>query len=298
MIPVPQQVARGADARNLKETHFERLALILCDEAEMRTRHHEGAPLAAVGAPKLVEGGLLAQLECEHLLDQQLIRHQPWHLCARPQYPCAHPCPAFSDRNRGQTLKDCIARHDRPPPAAIELLEPCAGEARGEREEVIRVLPNRDDPLMLQRLRRLHPPGGVHHEEPPDKILCSVRNVRPELVGESVLGALDAPVDLLLGPSEEGRRRTEQDVDDHTDRPHIARRAVEALFEEDFGRNVAWRAALGRHEEVGHVGRHREGLDLAQPKVGDFELSVLVGARQQDVLRLEISVADLAIVEV
>mmetsp|Transcript_47868 Transcript_47868/g.125321 ORF Transcript_47868/g.125321 Transcript_47868/m.125321 type:complete len:237 (-) Transcript_47868:123-833(-) len=123
--------------------------------------------------------------------------------------------------------------------------------------------------------------------------------MRPVFVGELVLALFDATVHLGVGLAIERWRRRKQDVHDHADRPHVARRAILAqlptadLLRKHFGCDIAWCAAARSHQEI-----VRQGGNLREPEVRDFQLGIWLRRCEQDVLRLEIAVADIAVMEV
>ena len=166
-------------------------------------------------------------------------------------------------------------------------------------EEVVGVHADRHYPVVLQRLQGTHPLRWVDGQQTADEILGELRDVRPVLVGEFVLARLDATIHLGVRLAVKRRRRREQDVHDHTDRPAVARGAVAAqlaarhLLRKHLGRDVPGCAAARRHQKV-----VRDRRDLREPKVCDLELGLWLGCGKEDILRLEVAVADIAVVQV
>ena len=87
------------------------------------------------------------------------------------------------------------------------------------------------DPGVLEDLLGAVPLEGVHHEAPGDELLGGVGDVVPVGAVELEEPGQDLVEELLLvvGAAGEGRVAAEQDVHDHTDRPHVHLNRAEVI---------------------------------------------------------------------
>mmetsp|Transcript_86935 Transcript_86935/g.261154 ORF Transcript_86935/g.261154 Transcript_86935/m.261154 type:complete len:409 (-) Transcript_86935:277-1503(-) len=148
------------------------------------------------------------------------------------------------------------------------------------------------DPVVLEQSARSQALARVQLEKLPDQILGVVRHVTPCLVCKRHLAALDGSAHLRVGATWRVERvaTREDNVEDHAERPHVHLLAV-ARVGEHLGRPVSPRA-LPLRESAVLPERDR------QPEVADLDRQVaLVGRRQQQVLGLEVAVADALRVE-
>mmetsp|Transcript_41282 Transcript_41282/g.102334 ORF Transcript_41282/g.102334 Transcript_41282/m.102334 type:complete len:327 (-) Transcript_41282:45-1025(-) len=146
------------------------------------------------------------------------------------------------------------------------------------------------DPFVLEHLLGREALARVNLEQLVDEVLGVLGDVVPPGGGVVVAARhdlLEKGWHLLLV---EGGEAAEQDVQDHAHRPHVHLDAV-ALGGEDLGRHVAGRAAGRLHDSL--LTHH-----LGQPEVG--QLDRRIGRRRgvEQVLRLEVAVADVVRVQV
>mmetsp|Transcript_13972 Transcript_13972/g.44731 ORF Transcript_13972/g.44731 Transcript_13972/m.44731 type:complete len:334 (-) Transcript_13972:282-1283(-) len=154
-------------------------------------------------------------------------------------------------------------------------------------------------------LRRVQHPGvveylldgkalpGVYNEHLGHKVNSFPGYVLPLLAVELVCAGANLFEELTHVVVVEGRVADEQDVEDDSHGPHVARRAVERPAGLD-----------GNHLGCHIVGRAHHGLvdvrpvhDHGQAKVGDLDLRVVVLAGEDEVLGLEVAVQNARLVE-
>mmetsp|Transcript_27069 Transcript_27069/g.56858 ORF Transcript_27069/g.56858 Transcript_27069/m.56858 type:complete len:310 (-) Transcript_27069:676-1605(-) len=169
---------------------------------------------------------------------------------------------------------------------------------RGERAE--RAALNGDDPRVLERLRGGEPLGGPLAHELLEQIDRVRRHSLPPAAVERERRLDNGLARLGERPMAVALKRSapaEQSVERRAEGPQVNRRvvggggaAVRTRYEQ-LGRHVAERA---------HALRHRLALEYAarKTKVDQLGLRVRVAALKHDVLRLDVSVDDAALVHV
>lgn len=100
-------------------------------------------------------------------------------------------------------------------------------------------------------------------------------------------GVLDLIVDVLV--LVEGKSSAQRNVNDYTDRPHV-QRAVVAFVAENFWREISWRADHRSPERF-------LANDSREAKVAQLHLGKLRVGAEQNVLRLQVAMHDVAAVQ-
>mmetsp|Transcript_11159 Transcript_11159/g.19710 ORF Transcript_11159/g.19710 Transcript_11159/m.19710 type:complete len:502 (+) Transcript_11159:103-1608(+) len=168
----------------------------------------------------------------------------------------------------------------------LELLQFRLGAVQRQRGEFLFI---RSQPRVRQGLLRGKALQWVHHEQLGDQVLRFGGHGTPVLLVKLVHARLDALKELILILVVERRITAQQDVQNHTQRPHIHRCAVK-LVEQDFGRDIRRCAALLRKIKTF---RRR-----CETKVHNLHVRIVVRIGHEKVLGLEVSVHDLVAVHV
>mmetsp|Transcript_33795 Transcript_33795/g.84808 ORF Transcript_33795/g.84808 Transcript_33795/m.84808 type:complete len:301 (+) Transcript_33795:122-1024(+) len=142
---------------------------------------------------------------------------------------------------------------------------------------------------MQQRLLGGETLRGIEHEQPLDKVLGAATHLIPLFGGHAVVGCHDHLEELADVIAGEGRIAREQNVGDHTHRPHVHRLAI-WFFLQDLGSHIAGRSAGGL--QLHHIVK-----DLGQTEIGQLQVQ-LVLLFEEDVLRFDVTVHDVDVVQV
>eukprot|EP00960_Hanusia_phi_P011445 334214-Hanusia_phi.AAC.2 len=162
----------------------------------------------------------------------------------------------------------------------------------------------RRDPSVLQTLARCRALVRVDGEHAADEVLGGRADAIPGVTGEGEAALLHHEQHLRHVVAQERRGATEHGIQDRASRPHVHLGGVEALLKapiegdvHNLRSNVLGGAARGRHGVEDRV-----PLDGRKPEVSDLHVVVCgrggIAAHEEDVLWLDIAVADAMTVEV